>query len=353
MIEKQLKVAILGCGAVADRWYLKGLILSPESTRYKVVAVCDIDEQKARQVVQDFGVPNFCTDYKDLLKYKPDLVVVLTRHNDHYEHNKYFLSNGINVYSEKPFAESVEQGIELVGLAKSNSLVFGSAPQVMLSSRNQKIKEIIKIGRIGKISLVRASCSNLGPAGRPDTDYDPEWFYQQGGSLSSLGIYGLSALIWLMGTPQRITCYEGIANPVRKVMYGPVAGKNINVTAPDNVVAMLDYGSASYVLFDGSYSVPTPPKYDFEIHGSEGSLLVGGFGGKDSIVLCVPGQEPEMVGPDDDCHVRWNLSWGVEDTINAIIDKRTPGVSAEFALEVLKVVEKMQESSQSGKVIKF
>lgn len=352
MVNKIVKIAVLGCGAVAYRWYLKGLT-DNISDKYSVVAVCDIDEDKAKNTAHNFAISNFCTDYKDLLKYEPDLVVVLTRHHDHYEHIQYFLSKGINVYAEKPFAESVASGVELLNLAKSQNLVFGSAPQVMLSSRNIKTKSLIENNAIGKLTLIRASCSNLGPAGRPDTDYDPEWFYQQGGSLSSLGIYGLSTLVWFMGLPKTITCYEGIAMPNREVLYGPAAGKKITVTAPDNVVAMFDYGQGTYVLFDGSYSVPTPPKYDFEIHGTAGSLLVGGFGGKESIVLCKPGQDPEFVGPEDDFHLRWNLSWGVEDSVNAILENRQPQVSATFALSVLQVMEKMAISSKQRIMVDY
>lgn len=344
----KIKIGILGCGAVAYRWYLKGLCNN--NPKYEVVVVCDIDGERARKAANEFNV-KFCESKEQMLEYNIDLVVILTRHQDHYEQIKFFLSNDINVYSEKPFAPNFTQGMELIVLAKSKNLKFGSAPQVMFSSRNIKAKQLIDNGYIGKLTMVRASCSNLGPAGRSDTDYDPEWFYNEGGSLASLGIYGLSTLIWIMGWPKRLSCFEGISFGEREVMFGPAVGKKFKVTAPDNVVAMLDFGEATYALFDGSYAIANPPKHEFEFHGTKGSLLVGGFGGPASIIFCSMQKECKEIGPDDDCHLRWNLSWAVEDLALAILEKREPKASAEFALKIIKVMEKMKESSEKNVIV--
>jgi predicted dehydrogenase len=350
---RKVNIGILGCGAVAYRWYLKGLTVENPDFNYDVIALCDVNESRARQASLDFNVKNFCTSKEDLLKYGVDLVVILTRHNDHFLHNKFFLDNGVNVYSEKPFASNYEEGKKLIEIAKSKGLYFGAAPQVMLSSRNQKVKTLIEDGVVGKISLVRASCSNLGPAGRSDTDYDPEWFYQEGGSLGSLGIYGLSALTWIFGQPVRVSAFQGVVFPEREVLYGPAKGKKIHVTAPDNVVAMMNYPDDMYVLFDGSYAVPNPPAYDFEIHGNKGSLYVGGFGGPESIVLKLIGEPQQSVGPNDDCHIRWNLSWGVEQVVNSIINNTEMPNSAKFALENIKLMEAMALSARENRHIEL
>lgn len=348
--DKKIRLGILGCGAVAYRWYLKGLCGDKES--YRVVAVCDVDKKRAQQAASDYNVGFNCSTKDELLNFGIDAVLILTRHKDHFEHIKFFLENNVHVYSEKPFAENYQDGQKLVALAKSKGLKFGSAPQIMLSSRNIKTKQLINSGLIGKITLVRASCSNLGPAGRLDTDYDPEWFYNEGGSLASLGIYGLSALLWIMGKPEKISCFQGIAYPNREVLYGPAKDKQFRVTAPDNVTAMLDFGEGCFALFDGSYSVANPPKYDFEIHGTKGSLLVGGFGGPASILHCTLEKVSTEVGPDDNCHLTWNLSWGVEDMLNAILENIEPAASADFALGVIDVMDKMHVSANQSVIVK-
>ncbi len=349
---KKLKIGILGCGGVAYRWYLSGL--SGSKPNYELAAVADIDLEKAKSAAKQFNVPYF---YNTLEKIKThegmDLIVVLTRHKDHFEHIQSILNSGINVYSEKPFAETFAEGKKLVKLATKKNLYFGSAPQVMLSTRNQKIKELIDSGKIGKFVFGRVSCSNMGPADRKGIDFDPEWFYQDGGSMKSLGIYNLAAITYILGMPKFVSGFSGIAIPNREVMYGPYTGKKFAVNAPDNQVAMFDYGDGAYVLYDGSYSVMTPPKYEFELHGTKGSIFAGGFGGKESVVLKEREKEEVMIGPEDDCHIRWTLAWGVEETINAIMEKRVTRTNANFALDVIYLMESIEKSNLTKKHIQM
>lgn len=349
--RKKLTIGILGCGAVAYRWYLPGL--STNNPSYRIIAVCDLDIEKAKKAAKDFSVEYFCSSQEELLAFQPDIVVILTRHDDHEDHIRFFLSHNIHVYSEKPFARSQEGGKLLLQMAQERNVFLASAPQVMLSTRNIQVKKMLDEGVIGKVSFVRASCSNLGPAGRPDTDYDPEWFYQEGGSLSSLGIYGLSTLIWLFGKPVEVSCFETISLPERDVLYGPAKGKKICVTAPDNVAALFNFGNGCLAVFDGSYVVANPPPYDFEIHGSQGSLLVGGFGGPSSVRHCSLSRECQDSGPHDDCHLNWTLAWGVEDLVNAIQENRPPRASAEVALVVLEVMDAMKHSSKNRQAVKL
>jgi predicted dehydrogenase len=341
-IMKKLRIGILGCGAVAYRWYLKGLCKT--NSLYDVVVVCDIRKASARKAAIDFTIPHFCTTKEEMIKHNLDLVVVLTRHKDHYENILYFLKKGIHVYSEKPFVTTSAEGHHIITFANKHRLTVGSAPQVMLSTRNQTVKQLIKKGLIGKVTFVRVSSSNLGPAARTDTNYDPIWFYKDGGSLWSLGIYGLSTLIYILGIPKIVSSFEGIAIRERKVLYGPVKGKKFTVTAPDNVIAMFDFGQNTFCLYDGSYSVATPPKYELEIHGTKGSLLVGGFGGPESVIYVDLAKKETFVGPDDNCHKKWNLSMGVEETVKAILEKREPLTSIRFAYSVIRVIEAMSVS---------
>ena len=346
-LKKKILIGILGCGGVAHRWYLPGL--SNSNKDYNLIAVADSNIKKAKFAAKKYNIPLYYNSLKDLIKdSKVNLLVILTRHDDHYNSIKFCLKKGINVYSEKPFVDSYKKGLELIRLAKRKKLYLGVAPQVMLSSRNIKMRKIVRSGALGKVTLIRASGSNMGPADRKGIAYDPKWFYKDGGSIKSLGIYTLSTLLWIFGKPKRVAGFSGISIPYRTVMYGPYKGKNFTVKVPDNEVAILEFDDNTFALFDGSYSVLNPPSYEFEIHGTKASLFVGGYGGKSSILIKKRNKEIREIGPEDNCHIKWNLSWGVENLVKAIIMNNKPLVDPNFALMVIQVIESIQKSSKSG-----
>lgn len=349
-MEKK-KVAIVGCGAVAYRWYFDGLL---RSNYCEIIALVDIDKDRLLKASEYCGVSRLYLSLDSLIDDKEldvDIVVLLTPHKYHYEQIKSLLNARLNVYSEKPFAETTQQAVELLDLAEQNELVFCSAPQVMLSSRNKFVKKYIESDLIGDVVMVRASGSNMGPAYRKDTNYDPEWFYNDGGSLSSLGIYTLALIVFLFGMPLRVSGFSGVSMAVREIQYGPAKGKVISVTAPDNEVAILDYGT-NYVLFDGSYVVAPAQEYELIIHGTKGSLYVGGFGGKNSIVL-KKNELIEYIGPEDRCHIDWNLSWGIDEMSKAMDSNTVSPTNARFAFDTIRLIEAIRESSKNSEMIKM
>lgn len=117
---KKLKVAIVGCGAVAHRWYLKGLYQG--SKLYELDTVCDIDPSRVSAAQEEYNIPYGCTMYTDIIKRGVDIVIVLTRHDQHYEHCKFFLTHGMHVYSEKPIAENTKEAGHLKKIAEKNGL---------------------------------------------------------------------------------------------------------------------------------------------------------------------------------------------------------------------------------------
>lgn len=344
-----VRICVVGCGAVSHRWYLRGLA-APSSDRM-LVAVCDRDSDRARVAAASVGVAKAYSTLEEVVQDKEiDLVVDLTNHSQHYAVVRALLLGGKHVYAEKPFANSYTEAMELTTMASERGLVLGCAPQVDLSDRNIAAKQLLDSGALGTISLVRASGSNLGPASRRDTNYDPEWFYQDGGSVTSLGIYTLAALHFFLGSPKSVMAYEGIVFRTRTVKYGPAKGRQITVTAPDNCAVAMEFEPSTYALFDGSYAVPTPPRHEFEIHGEFGSMLVGGFDGADSVQFYGLEQPVRNFGP---VSVKpWNLSWGVERCVSHL-RAGTVDPSAGFVTSVIRTIDAIRQSAATGRRIEL
>jgi predicted dehydrogenase len=343
-----LRVAVLGCGAVAHRWYLPGL--SRPDASYELHAVADIDRKRAEAAAAHYGARRVYASLDEVLSDDDvDIVVVLTRHRDHYDHVAASLEAGKHVYAEKPLAPSGPLVRQLVELARTRGVKLGAAPQVMLSARNRRVAELLAANVIGRPTLVRVTSSGFGPGDRPDVDYDPIWFYQDGGSLVSLGIYGLGTLLWLLGVPRTVSCFQGIAIPSRVVQTGPAAGTAYTVTAPDNVAALLEFGDGCLALFDGSYSVANSPRFELEFQGTRGTIWIGGFGGPDSVLVQGIREPVRAAGPEDDPAHPWTLAWGVHDLVTALVEGREQAVGTRLAVALADTMDAMRASAERGR----
>ena len=105
------------------------------------------------------------------LAWKPDIAIVATPSNLHYEALVELLSAGIPTFVEKPVVTSMDQ------LEALEALPTGSLPptQVGLVLRFlgavQTLSEWIASGRLGRIVRARIECGQYLPQWRPGTDY--------------------------------------------------------------------------------------------------------------------------------------------------------------------------------------
>jgi len=107
-----LKVAVIGVGHLG-RIHAAIYASMPE---VELVGVADVDEQQARQVADQLGVPAH-TGHRPLLRQAEAVsIAVPTRY--HFAVASDFLSNGVPVLLEKPMTTTLEEAHELVNLAR-------------------------------------------------------------------------------------------------------------------------------------------------------------------------------------------------------------------------------------------
>ena len=95
-----LKVAIVGCGKIADAHVAQIQRLKD----CKIVAVCDREPLMATQLCDRFPIERNFTDATEMLRAsRPDVVHITTPPEGHFELTRLCLEHGANVYVEKPF----------------------------------------------------------------------------------------------------------------------------------------------------------------------------------------------------------------------------------------------------------
>jgi len=114
-----LKVAIVGCGKIADAHASQiGRIDGCE-----IVGVCDREPLMAQQLYERFPVKRHFSDVAEMLREaRPDVVHICTPPESHYDIATICLKSGTHVYVEKPFTVNEEQARKLVILAIEKGL---------------------------------------------------------------------------------------------------------------------------------------------------------------------------------------------------------------------------------------
>ena len=121
-MTERLRVAVVGAGIGTHHVYAyQGL---PD--QFDVVAVCDIDQDKARDMAEKCNVPRVFFDLDELCRVDElDVIDVCTPSHLHYPHTLQVLEAGKHVICEKPVAGSLKEADELIATeAKSDKRIM-------------------------------------------------------------------------------------------------------------------------------------------------------------------------------------------------------------------------------------
>ena len=150
-----LKVAIVGCGKIADAH--ASHIQWMEGT--EIVGVCDREPLMAKQLSERFPVKAHFTDLGELLSQaRPDVVHITTPPEGHFETARFCLEQGCHVYVEKPFTVYAEQAQRLVELANQKGLKLTVGHNEQFSPVARRMRALVQSGYLGEIPVHMESC---------------------------------------------------------------------------------------------------------------------------------------------------------------------------------------------------
>lgn len=143
----RIKLAIIGCGAITQISYLPAAAQIPNVI---VTHVTDLDIQRARDVAEQFSIPNAGRDYREVFGVV-DAVVVATPPASHASISNECMKNGLHVLCEKPLAMSLEEAKNMVSISEKTGthLAVGMIRRLSWSSRF--LKKLVASGMLGDI----------------------------------------------------------------------------------------------------------------------------------------------------------------------------------------------------------
>ena len=265
------KIAIIGVGDISGI-YLKNITGTFDNL--EVAGVCDLIPERARRAVEKYPqIPKIYGDmYEAFADPEVDIVLNITRAYQHYDVTRAALLAGKNVYSEKPLATTLEQGVELIRIAREKGLMLGGAPDTFLGAGIQTCKQIIDAGFIGRPLAATAFMMSHGvETWHPD----PEFFYKPGaGPMLDMGPYYTTALIYLLGPVDRLCAMTQQSFETRVATCKEKKGLVIQVETPTYVAGTLRFKSGATATMVMSFETLYSTHPCIEIYGEKGTLTV-------------------------------------------------------------------------------
>ena len=258
---RTLRAGLIGCGTLSLIGILPHLALPDAREQLELVAVADVNAERARETAARFGVPSAYADPADLIARDDiDLVLVITPIEYHYPLSMAALQAGKHVYVQKTMATTYAEAREMVEAANQRGLTLVAAPGQMLAPAMQAMKQLVDNGALGDVYWAWGSTGGWyhneptrqgeGALGA----VDPTWYYRPaGGPLRDVTVYMLHSLTGVLGPAQRVTAMSGIRMPERRWR-----DKAIPVEVDDNSLLLLDFGNATFALAGGHSSKTGP-----------------------------------------------------------------------------------------------
>jgi predicted dehydrogenase len=254
----KLKVAIIGCGGIANGKHLPSL---SKLDTVEIVAFCDIVESRAQEAKEKFGAPGakVYTDYREVMKDASIQVVhVCTPNDSHAAISITALDAGKHVMCEKPIAKTAADAKAMVAAAKRSGkkLTIGYNNRFRQDSRY--LHQMCRRGDLGEIYYARAHA--VRRRGVPTWGVFLDEEKQGGGPLIDIGTHALDLTLWMMDNYEvhavmgssfhKLSATENAANA-----FGPWDPKQF--TVEDSAMGMIQMKNGATIILESSWALNT------------------------------------------------------------------------------------------------
>jgi D-xylose 1-dehydrogenase (NADP+, D-xylono-1,5-lactone-forming) len=304
------------------------------SDRVRVAAVASRDLARAEGYARERGIERAYGSYEALLA-DPEIeaVYIGLPNGLHVEWSIRALEAGKHVLCEKVLDKRADRVAEAFDTAERADRFLMEGFMYRHHPQTKRLSELVADGAIGELRLVRAafsfSLTELGDVRmRPELD---------GGSVTDVGCYGISAIRLLAGEPESVTATEVLGSTGVDVRF---AG---TLALPGDVLG----------YFDCAFDLPY--RSELEVVGSEGTVRVvdpftiGSLGIGGSGIEVRRGDEVKVVRAGDENHYQLELD-NLSDAIRGIAD---PLLGREDAVAQARAIEALYRAAEGGVVVEL
>jgi predicted dehydrogenase len=262
-----LKVAIIGCGKIADAH-------ASQIVRIKgceIVGVCDREPLMAKQLYERMPAKKHYSDLNELFRdAQPDVVHITTPAESHFSVAKFCLEHGAHVYVEKPFTLQFDEAERLLALADSRNLYVTVGHDDQFSHAARRMRALIKGGYLGgrPVHMDSTFCYDLSdPAyARALLSDKNHWVRKLPGKLlQNIISHGVARIAEFLSSENPEVMAYGFVSPLLRSMH------ETEIIDELRVIIGEDGRTTAYFTFS---SQMRPTLHEFRIFGPKNGLLV-------------------------------------------------------------------------------
>lgn len=334
---------VIGTGIVGGAWHAHVYSRLPQS---KLVAVCDLNEARAAEIANRYGIDAVYTDYRELLA-RPDIqaVSIATPDFAHREIAVAAAEAGKHILVEKPLATTVEDAEAILNAANKAKVKLMVDFHNRVNSPFLNAKRSIQNGEIGRPAYIYARLSN--------TTFVPTqmlpWASQSSG-LWFLASHTVDMAHWLLDDePRRV--YAASRSGVLKEM---------GVDVEDFHTAIVEFAQGAVATLENVWILPetSPNVFDmkFDVVGSKGYLQVNT---SDHRAMQLYTQDaaslPDVFGItfDDSPRIGGFVLESIARFVDAVVNDAPVVATGEDGLLVTRVLTAINESARSGQPVEL
>jgi predicted dehydrogenase len=156
-MDKILTVSIIGCGSRGFHAY--GMLINQLKDKFKIVSLCDINEEELKIVSDTFGIGGencFTSDTEFFKEKRSDVLIIATLDKQHYEHTLQALNLGYDILLEKPITDNEQECLNLMQAQKKHNNKVVVCHVLRYATAFVKVKQLLDEGKIGTLVNIQA-----------------------------------------------------------------------------------------------------------------------------------------------------------------------------------------------------
>lgn len=331
MLKNKVRFCIIGCGRISYR-HIEAITDNPSA---ELVALCDLDESRARERNANLGLPIYRSYYEMLDKEDVDVVNVMTPNGMHAEHAIDIIQKyKKHIVIEKPMCLNVLDGERLIRVAKEAGVKLFVVHQNRFNKAIQKIKMVIDSNVLGKIALATVRLRWARDQSYYDRDAWRGTWALDGGALTNQAVHHIDILRWLIGNVNSVSAVG--------------TTQLVNVEVEDTACSWLKFGNGALGSIEATTAIRPNPldlEASISIIAEKGTLIVEGSAVNKLTLWTVTSEDVSAY-----CENPPNVyGFGHNHIINNVVDvlqgkEEQPLVTAEDALESIKLLSAIYRS---------